>query len=241
LVLKQNKWSTHKHNTQNGLFHFSHTYQNKLFFHSSQCKQLNFCPQHINLLPSNEAHGYLQFNKGCLLRFTSFNFISQYSQITCYNSIILLALCITNCCIYTFLGEGIVHCHNSRCLRPLILLTKLQILRAGPSFRPMYFIIMSELSSSNALPSISYRNNQNIIVISVKNNYYSYCSGIQLQELHDNSCIIHWYCFNFRDYTVFSQIHHTLFSNVYYIRKKKLTKKWGEWLICDDAGNTISS
>ena len=39
--------------------------------------------------------------------------------------------------------------------RPFNLLTMLHILSDGPSFRPMYFIIMSEVSSSSALPSIS--------------------------------------------------------------------------------------
>jgi len=117
-------------------------------------------PQHINLLPRNKTHGHLQFNRGYPLQFLSLNFILKYSQITYCNSIILLTLCITNCCIYTFQGEGILHCHNSRCLRPLILLTKLHILRAGPSFRPIYFIIMSELSNSNALPSISCKKNK---------------------------------------------------------------------------------
>lgn len=43
--------------------------------------------------------------------------------------------------------------------RPFTRLTRLQILSAGPSFRPMYFIIMSLLSRSSALPSIScFRN-----------------------------------------------------------------------------------
>lgn len=38
---------------------------------------------------------------------------------------------------------------------PLTLLTKLHIFKAGPSFRPMYFIIISDVSSKRALPSIS--------------------------------------------------------------------------------------
>lgn len=43
--------------------------------------------------------------------------------------------------------------------RPFTRLTRLQILSAGPSFRPMYFIIMSLLSRRSALPSIScFRN-----------------------------------------------------------------------------------
>jgi uncharacterized protein (UPF0297 family) len=47
-------------------FSIVHMYIN-ISFHSSQCKQLHFYPQHIYLLPSFEAHGYLQFNTGCLL------------------------------------------------------------------------------------------------------------------------------------------------------------------------------
>lgn len=46
------------------------------------------------------------------------------------------------------------------CLRPLILDTRLQIFNAGPSFSPMYFIIMSELSRSRAFPSISWKETQ---------------------------------------------------------------------------------
>ena len=39
--------------------------------------------------------------------------------------------------------------------RPLTLLTKLQIFKAGPSLRPIYFIIISEVNNNKALPSIS--------------------------------------------------------------------------------------
>lgn len=41
------------------------------------------------------------------------------------------------------------------CRRPFNLLIELQILRDGPNLRPIYFIIISEVKSSNALPSIS--------------------------------------------------------------------------------------
>lgn len=179
-----------------GLSTYHKMYQNKLFFHPSQCKELNLHPQ--------------QFNTDFLLQLTS-DFVLQYSHC---NSIILPTLRITNCWFYTFLGEGTVHCHNSRCLRPLILFTKLQILRAGPSFRPMYFIIMSELSKSNALPSISCKKNHNKIV-NFANNYhhhiwpsvsfrynqqivvrstYTHCCyfchwWLRLQKLHDDSYI----------------------------------------------------
>lgn len=53
------------------------------------------------------------------------------------------------------------------CRRPFTRLTRLQIFSAGPSFRPMYFIIMSLLSNSNAFPSISCFRNKSAWTASV--------------------------------------------------------------------------
>ena len=47
------------------------------------------------------------------------------------------------------------HIYKRTCRRPFSLLTMLQIFSDGPSFSPMYFIIISEVKSNRALPSIS--------------------------------------------------------------------------------------
>lgn len=49
--------------------------------------------------------------------------------------------------------------YNNQCFRREIRLTILQILSAGPNFMSIYFIIISELRSNRAFPSISYCQN----------------------------------------------------------------------------------
>ena len=48
-----------------------------------------------------------------------------------------------------------IHNGSGSCSLPWILLTMLQILRAGPNFMSMYFIIIFTSKRSKALPSIS--------------------------------------------------------------------------------------
>jgi len=48
------------------------------------------------------------------------------------------------------------HFGRGWCFLPWIMLTMFAIFKAGPSFMSMYFIIMSVVSSSRALPSISW-------------------------------------------------------------------------------------
>ena len=100
-----------------------------------------------------------QFNTDYLLQFIHLTYSQNIHTLT----VLLYLPYVSQIVAFTPSWAVTVHCHNSRCLRPLILLTKLHILRAGPSFRPMYFIIMSEFNNSNALPSISCKNNQNVI------------------------------------------------------------------------------
>lgn len=45
--------------------------------------------------------------------------------------------------------------HSDTCRRPFSLLIELHILSDGPNFKPIYFIIMSDVNSNSALPSIS--------------------------------------------------------------------------------------
>lgn len=57
-------------------------------------------------------------------------------------------------------GGRIYKIYVTKCFLPRILLIRLQIFKAGPSFRPIYFIITSEFSKSRAFPSISCRLNR---------------------------------------------------------------------------------
>ncbi len=52
-------------------------------------------------------------------------------------------------------AQSSVTFYNTECRLVFIFDTRLQIFKAGPNFRPIYFIMVSELRSSNAFPSIS--------------------------------------------------------------------------------------
>lgn len=67
------------------------------------------------------------------------------------------------------------------CLLPVTLLTRLHIFRAGPNFKFMYFIIVSKLSSRNALPSISWMKKRSQSVTSY---WHRKRSSAQTQYLH---------------------------------------------------------
>lgn len=55
------------------------------------------------------------------------------------------------------LMDVVVVIYRDMLRRPFTLLTKLQIFKAGPSLRPIYFIIISEVNNNKALPSISWK------------------------------------------------------------------------------------